>query len=242
MGGLSLGTILILGFVLGLRHACDADHIAAVAAIAPGRGGLRRSLATGLSWGVGHALVLALVGGLLLALRLTVPERLERLFELLVGVMLVGLGVSAIISALRERIHAHTHEHDGVLHAHLHVHARPVPHAAAAPHRHPHPLRPALRPFLIGTLHGLAGSGAIVLLILAAMPGLLAGYLYLGLFGTGSIAGMAVMRIVLGAPLEIARRRASWIYHAFRGAAGVGSLGLGLLLIVQNGPGAGLFR
>jgi hypothetical protein len=227
---------LVLGFVLGLRHALDADHVAAVAALSSGRGGLRRALATGVSWGVGHAAVLGAVGFAVLLLRVGVPARLALLFELAVGVMLVALGAAAIGGALRARLHAHRHEHDGVAHEHLHFHV--VPHAEdgePGDHRHPHPLRLELRPLLVGGVHGLAGSAAISLLVLTTLPTIVLGCLYLGLFGAGSVAGMALMSLALAAPLSLARRCALRLHRALRFAAGLGSLGLGLSLSIAIG-------
>jgi len=220
-----VGPTLLLGFVLGLRHALDADHLAAVATILGGREGLRRSSVIGIWWGAGHALSLGVIGGALVALRIAVPPRVAQLFELAVCVMLIGLGIAALAGTVRSRLHGHAHEHDGVPHAHLHLHG-----AADAAHRHAHPLRLALRPFLVGSLHGLAGTGALVLLVLTTLPTVLLGWLYIGIFGIGSVAGMAVMSLLLGAPLVIASRRAAWLYGLLRVAAGLGSLGLGIYL------------
>lgn len=239
-----IAATLVLGFLMGLRHALDADHLAAVATILGGReGGMRRAALVGVYWGLGHALTLGTAGGLLVALRMAVPERLGLAFEFAVSLMLVGLGTAAVVGALRQRLHAHEHEHDGVQHAHLHLHAathRPgAGHGAA--HVHPHPLRAAVRPFLIGSLHGLAGTGALVLLVLTTLPGVLVGLAYIGLFGAGSVAGMALMSLALGAPLMIAGRRAAWLYGLFRAAAGIGSLAFGLFLAWEIGMERGLF-
>jgi MFS family permease len=220
---------IVLGLLLGLRHALDADHVAAVAALTEGREGLRRSLLTGVWWGAGHALALGAVGGPLLAARATLPPRLVLGFELTAALMLIVLGSAALYGALRVRIHVHEHSHDGVLHAHLHFHA--VPHEGESGHHHPHPLRFALRPLLVGSVHGLAGSGAPALLILTTVPTALIGCLYLGVFGVGSILGMSFMSLVLAAPLAMARRRAAWLYRPLRAAAGIGSLALGASLV-----------
>jgi ABC-type nickel/cobalt efflux system permease component RcnA len=230
------GTV-VLGFVLGLRHALDADHLAAVATILGGRDGLRRSLLVGFSWGAGHALALGTVGGVLVALRVAVPEQVGLLFEFAVAVMLIGLGTAAVVGALRERLHAHEHAHGAERHAHLHFHIEPD--GGEGAHHHAH-LRPGLRPFLVGSLHGLAGTGALVLLVLTTLPSVSLGLLYLGVFGAGSIAGMALMSLTLGAPLVIASRRAGRLYGVLRAAAGIGSLGLGLYLAWQIGLGRGL--
>jgi high-affinity nickel permease len=233
-------TTLAFGFVLGLRHALDADHVAAVVTLSRPGDGLRRALSSGFSWGFGHALTIGLAGGTALLLRSAIPERLALVFEFAVGLMLLVLGVLALRGTLRDRLHVHEHRHDDVTHAHLHFHA--VPHATerSAPHRHAHPFSLALRPFLIGSLHGLAGSAALALLVLATIPSILAGCLYLLLFGAGSTAGMMLMSLALGAPLLIARRRALWLSTALRVAAGVGSLGIGLSLAWRTGIAAGL--
>ena len=222
----SLVAILSLGFLLGLRHALDPDHLAAIAALSSGRGGLRRSLLDGLSWGAGHAMAVGVTGGTLIVFRITVPDRLVLVGEFMVALMLIGLGAAALVSALGSRLHVHEHEHDGVVHAHLHFHA--FPHRGAAPHHHPHPFRMTLRPFLVGGAHGLAGSAALALLVVTTLPTVLFGWLYLGLFGIGSIAGMGIMSLAIGLPLVLARRRALWMHRALRAVAGVVSLLIGL--------------
>ncbi len=233
-------TTLMLGFVLGLRHALDADHVAAVAALTESGGGLRRAVANGLSWGIGHALTIGLAGGAAILLRSAFPERLALAFEFAAALMLIVLGVVALRGALRDRLHVHAHRHDGVPHAHLHFHAVPHDAGAEAAHRHPHPVRLTLRPFLVGTVHGLAGSAALAILVLATMPTALAGCIYLVVFGAGTMVGMALMSLVLGAPFVIAERRAAGLTRALRGLAGFGSLAVGLLLAWRTGLAAGL--
>lgn len=243
-------TTLALGFILGLRHALDADHVAAVAALGEARDGFRRALVNGLSWGIGHALTIGAASGLALALRSAVPESLAVVFELAAALMLVILGAWALRGVLRDRLHAHEHRHGDVSHAHLHFHA--ARHAVAAgdpltvagataPHPHPHPVRLALRPFLVGTVHGLAGSAALALLVLATVPTILAGCLYLLLFGAGTTVGMTLMSLALGVPLVMARRRGIWLSRGLRAAAGLGSLGIGLALAWRTGVAGGLF-
>ena len=251
MLSVSMTATLALGFILGLRHALDADHLAAVAVLGSSKDGLRRALANGLSWGIGHALAIGAAGGVALALRSAVPHRLAVLFELAAAVMLIGLGALALRGALRDRLHVHEHRHDGVTHAHLHFHAtrhaNDVGHVgstgatAPAMHRHPHPARLSLRPFLVGCVHGLAGSAALALLVLATVPTVLAGCLYLLFFGAGTIMGMAVMSVLLGVPLILARRSTVGVTLALRAAAGAGSLAVGLALAYRTGVAGGLF-
>ena len=241
MSNVPLLTTLALGFVLGLRHALDADHIAAVAALTESRGGLRRALVNGMSWGMGHALTIGLAGGTAILLRSAFPDRLALAFEFAAALMLIVLGVVAMRGALRDRLHVHRHRHDDVTHAHLHFHA--VRHEAGleALHHHPHPVRLALRPFLVGTVHGLAGSAALAILVLATMPTVLAGCVYLLVFGMGTMVGMALMSLALSAPFVLAERRAAGLSRALRGAAGFGSLAVGLLIAWQTGLASGLF-
>ena len=231
MHELSLISTLGIAGLLGMHHALDADHIAAVAALSGGRNGLRRALRSGLSWGIGHGIAIGLVGGMLVAFRSTVPDWLAQGLEIVVGTMLIFLGIAAVVAAVASRLHSHAHEHDGEVHSHLHFH--PLPHREGTPHRHPHLFRPALRPLLVGGVHGLAGSGAVVVLILTTIPTVMAGCLYLGLFGLGTIAGMAAMSLVLGAPLAVIRRRGTWMHRLIRAAAGLASVSVGLGLLVR---------
>src|SRR2546425_11347905 len=115
--------------------------------------------------------------------------------------MLIVLGLMALRRALRDRLHVHEHRHDDVPHIHLHFHAAPHPDGAAAAHRHPHPIRFALRPLLVGSVHGLARSASLALLVLTTVPRVLAGGRYLLVFRAGTAAGQALMSLVLGAPV-----------------------------------------
>jgi len=241
MPNVSLLATLALGFVLGLRHALDADHIAAVAALTESRGGLRRALSNGMSWGMGHALTIGLAGGTAILLRSAFPERLALAFEFAAALMLIVLGAVALRGAVRDRLHLHAHRHGDVAHAHLHFHAVPHHAGSLSAHDHSHPVRLALRPFLVGTVHGLAGSAALAILVLATMPTVLAGCVYLVVFGSGTMVGMALMSLVLSAPFVLAERRAVGLSRALRGAAGFGSLAVGLLLGWQAGRACGLF-
>ena len=234
----TLVAVLLLGFTLGLRHALDADHLAAVTALTSDGGGIRGAMIAGLSWGLGHAAMLGVLGGALVLMRVPMSERVGGLFEMAAGLMLVGLGAATVVGALRGRVHVHTHRHGDVEHSHLHFHA--VPHPGGAPHSHPHPLRAALRPFLVGGVHGLAGSGAVVLVVLATIPTWLYGTIYLGVFGAGSVVGMSLMSVLVAAPLVLARRRAARVHRSLRLAAGIGSIAIGAHLAWANGPGGWL--
>src|SRR5262249_50827901 len=188
-------TIIGVGFVMGLRHALDPDHVVAVTTMASQKAGVARTSLVGAFWGLGHATSLGLAGGAILALRLTLPPPVSNAPESAVAVMLVVLGVRALRRAMTFRLHAHPHAHDGTTHVHFHAHRReaasalaPAAEHARSGHDHPHPLRGGLRPYLVGTVHGLAGSAALALLALGAAPTLGVGLAYLVGFAVGTIA------------------------------------------------------
>ncbi len=230
-----LATIVGVGFVLGLRHALDPDHVVAVTTLASQKVGLRRTSLIGALWGAGHALSLGLVGGAILALRLTVPPAVGHALESAVAIMLVVLGTLALRRALRWRLHAHPHQHGGTTHVHFHAHRRDQ----ADLHHHPHPLQGGLRPFVVGLVHGLAGSAGLALLALSAAPTLGAGLAYLAIFGLGSIVGMLALSALVSVPLAFVEARYAALHRAVQLAAGAVSAGFGLYLLVEHG-GAGL--
>src|SRR2546430_6686953 len=131
--------LLGLGFVFGLKHATEADHVVAVSAIVSRKRRLLRSALVGGLWGVGHTVALVVVGAFVLVLRVAVPARVSGWLEFCVALMIVCLGASALVSALRRRadVHIHRHTHDGVSHVHVHFHERRTEHnAQASPHSH----------------------------------------------------------------------------------------------------------
>lgn len=220
-------TLLGLGFVLGLRHALDTDHIAAVSTILSRRPSVRASGVIGFSWGLGHTLILLLVGAVVLAFRIEIPESLARAAEFGVGVMLVVLGSALAFKLSKERWHVHPHEHDGERHFHLHSHH------LTGDHRHPHWLRDSIQPLCIGMVHGLAGSAALLLVVLSTAKSMTVGLLYIAVFGAGSILGMMLIGVAISIPvvwsLSVGRR----VFLAAQGLASLGSIGLGIAVMVQ---------
>lgn len=190
----TLGGVL-LGLVVGVRHAFEPDHLAAVSTLVSESRGARRGAMLGAIWGLGHTLALIVVGIVLLAAGALVPARLETALELAVAVMLVGLGARAIVRAVRDgragRIAAHSHG------AAAHSHAAPD-----GGHVHVAGATLAWRPLAIGVIHGLAGSGGLTALVFAELPSDAARVVYIALFGAGSIAGMALASGLAGASLE----------------------------------------
>jgi ABC-type nickel/cobalt efflux system permease component RcnA len=222
-----LATVVGVGFVLGLRHALDPDHVMAVTTLASDRIGWRRSSTVGAFWGLGHALSLAVVGGAILALRLSVPRAVGDALEAVVALMLVGLGAVAVRRALRWRLHAHPHEHEGRVHAHFHAHRADAPEG----HRHPHPLRGGLRPFLVGLVHGLAGSAGLALLALGAAPSFAAGFAYIVMLGLGSMAGMLILSGLMSLPLAYLEARYAAFHRGVQLVAGAASVAFGFYLL-----------
>jgi ABC-type nickel/cobalt efflux system permease component RcnA len=228
-----LWTTLTLGFVLGLRHALDADHLAAVSTFVTEERSLLRSSLIGVSWGLGHTAALLVFGLGVAAFRFALTPRFSQFLEFLVGCMLVLLGGNVLYKLAKGRaLHVHTHAHDGGPHTHLHLHA------AAAGHDHPHQhrtLRLGGRPFVVGVVHGLAGTAALMMLVVGAIPSLWLAAGYILIFGVGSIGGMTVMSLLMTVPLTLAARRLGLIERLIRLAAGLFSLIFGLYLLWEVG-------
>lgn len=231
-------SVLLVGFLLGIRHAVEADHVAAVATLVTRRAGWMQTALQGIAWGLGHTLTLMLFGGIVLALGETIPPRLELALELAVGVMLIALGADVLRRLARERVHFHVHSHaDGARHVHAHAHTAEEAAAhrshADAPHAHPHGL--PLRALAVGTMHGLAGSAALVLLSLEAVPSWQLGLGYIALFGAGSIVGMALLSVAIAVPLRLSERRLGGLHNGLTAALGLLSCAVGAWLVYEIG-------
>jgi high-affinity nickel-transport protein len=158
-------SILSLGFLMGMRHALEADHVAAVASIASRRQGIRAISRHGVFWGFGHTLTLLLVGGTAILLKVAIDDRLATALEFTVGIMLTILGVHVLWCLFRDQVHFHAHRHnDREIHLHAHSHrSDPLSHEQSL-HDHTHPEGIPWRTLLVGLMHGMAGSAALVVL------------------------------------------------------------------------------
>lgn len=221
---LSLPAVLALGFLLGLRHAFEPDHLAAVSTLATRAGRLRDAARLGVAWGVGHTLSVSLVALLVIALGVRLPESLAALAELLVAVLLVALGGFVLLRYARGRWHMHLHEHDGASHVHLHSHA------AAPSHAHGHAQWDTRRSLGLGLAHGLAGSGAVLVLIVAATPTAALQLTYVVSFGLGTIVGMLAASFALGVVVRAASRGGERLATALHLSAASASVIVGVLL------------
>ena len=223
----SLVTALGLGLTLGLRHALDADHVAAVSTLVSRERGLARSCLLGAFWGAGHTLALLGAGVAVIGFKLTITPDLEAAFERAVGLVLILLGGHVLLRALGaflDRGREHTHA-GGVTHRHAQLHL------GSPDGAHVHLVRLGGRPFLVGLLHGLAGSAALTLLVLGSIPSPIGALLYLLVFGVGSTAGMLLLSGLVGLPLALAAPRAHRLQAAIQIVAGVGSAALGVWML-----------
>ena len=257
-------SVLLFGFFLGMRHATDADHVIAVATIVSRQRSMWAAAWTGALWGVGHTLTILAVGGAMILFGLVIPPHVGLGMEFSVAIMLVLLGILTLTGVTRriqeglagashtgdgDGSHAHPHAHGDYVHTHVHGHA-------PGAHGHLEEATPQarldralgrfgayqiLRPLIVGLVHGLAGSAAVALLVLAAIrdPRWATGYLLI--FGLGTIAGMMVITAAVAVPFAATARRFTWLNRHLATASGLLSLAFGLWLAYQIGVVDGLF-
>lgn len=227
-------SVFLFGVLMGVRHAFEADHLAAVASLATRSRSLRSGLLQGTAWGLGHTLTLLTVGGACLLLGRAIPEGWASGLEALVGVMLLALGVDVLRRSRRERVHVHVHQHaDGMRHWHAHRHAPAAAHDPGR-HEHPHPARLPLRAIAVGLVHGLAGSAALFLLTLQTVPSVGQGLAYIALFGVGSILGMAALSAVIMVPLRATSHLMGRVQGALEATVGVATVAIGIKILYET--------
>ena len=239
---LGLLAALVLGILLGSKHSLDPDHVVAVSTIVSEYKNPLRSFWVGISWGLGHTTTLLIIGIVIIALRLTIPERMALLFEFAVGVMLVGLGIQVIYSFRKKKVHQHAHGHEEEAHHHFHSHSKSPEHVPE--HHNTHGIgKPFLRrkSYVIGLVHGLAGSAALALLVLASIESPIAGLAYILLFGLGSVLSMGIMTVIIGLPFVISAGRLPNLNRTIQFAVGSLSILFGGFLMYQIGFVDGLF-
>jgi high-affinity nickel-transport protein len=260
----TLLSILALGFFLGMRHATDADHVIAVTTIVSRQRSMLAAAWTGVLWGIGHTVTILAVGGAIVLFGLVIPPRIGLGMEFSVALMLILLGVLTL-TGVTGRMHAtraadhragghgdhhvHAHSHGDYVHSHVHGHA-PDAHGHAEEATPQARLDRALgrfgayqllRPLVVGLVHGLAGSAAVALLVLATIrdPWWALGYLLV--FGIGTIAGMMLITAAVAVPFAATAGRFAWLNRHLATASGVLSLVFGLWMAYQIGVVDGLF-
>lgn len=230
-GSLSLLAVLTIGLVLGLKHATEVDHVVAVSTIVSRHKSVFQSAIVGALWGAGHTVSLLVIAAIVLTLRIAIPETVSGWLEFGVAVMIVCLGISALRQALRKNaeVHVHQHNHNGVSHTHVHFHEKETKHAPVAHSQHSHAVsRLGWKPVLIGMMHGLAGSGALTLLVLTQISSSLTGFFYVATFGLGSIVGMLLMSGLIGLPFALTSRKLTHVHQRIQTLAAVLSICFGL--------------
>ncbi len=262
--------IAALGLVVGMRHATDPDHVVAVTTIVTREARLGAAARIGMFWGIGHTLTIVALGAAIIVFKIAIPARLGLALEFAVALVLILLGISAANGTFRACprcvlrqsespagagvVHSHPHRHGAMVHTHPHAHLdhahlqtapdgevhedhRTMVWTAAAALRHP-----LARAFGVGLVHGLAGSAAITLLVLAAIPDPLWGVLYLLIFGLGTVLGMVLITTAIAMPFAAAPARLTRLHGGLATGSGLLSLGFGLFLAYQIGIVDGLFR
>jgi len=223
--------ILLMGFLLGMRHALESDHVAAVASLVTKSPTIRESIRMGSMWGLGHTVTLFVFGSAVMLLDQMIPERMAMMLEFTVGIMLVVLGIDVIRRFMRERVHFHAHHHtDGTRHFHALGHPDESHHASNS-HRHKHAEQLPLRALLVGIMHGMAGSAALIILTLQTVHSFTMGMIYIALFGLGSIGGMAALSMIIMLPLRHSAGRYAGLHHYLQFGIGSVTLCLGISIM-----------
>ncbi len=220
-------SLLFFGFLLGVRHALEADHVVAVASLASRTASVAGLLRLAGSWGLGHALAVLALGSLVIALGATIPPTWEVGFERVVGLMLIALGAQVLWRIWSRRVHVHVHQHGD--HQHFHLHAHPA--GEVAGHDHQHSGRGFATALLVGSVHGVAGSAALLLIALPRATSGADAVAGLAAFGIGSILGMLLFSLALSVPLRISlsmRRGAT----SFEGLLGLLTIAFGAHILI----------
>jgi high-affinity nickel-transport protein len=254
--------ILAIGFLLGMRHATDPDHVIAVSTIVSRERSLAKSALIGILWGIGHTITILVVGSAIILFGLAIPARAGLTMEFCVGLMLILLGLlnlTGVMKWMSEKFspthpsvtgeHAHLHDHGAQLHFHWHSHSPGTEHHAeslAPPEWLGAPsarlsLFQTLRPLLLGVVHGLAGSAAVALLVLTTIRTPRWAVLYLLIFGVGTVIGMMLITSAIALPLSFAGSRFVWLNRGLITCSGVLSLAFGLFVCYRIGFIDGLF-
>lgn len=227
-------TLLLLGFLIGMRHALEADHVAAVASLATRTQSLGQTIRQGAVWGLGHTITLFLFGSIVIWMDTVMPEQMAKWLELAVGVMLILLGGDVLRRVIRDKIHFHHHSHrDGETHFHAHSHVGEIAHNPGQ-HQHQHKNRFPFRALFVGLMHGMAGSAALILLTIETIHSPWTGMLYMALFGIGSIIGMAVLSTIIAIPLRASAKSLTWMHNGLHSVIGIATITIGVSVIVNT--------
>lgn len=232
MSEVSIISMLAFGFVLGLKHAIEADHIAAVSTIASEHASIVRSTFVGAFWGIGHTISLLVAGAAIVFLHLEINSDMSLALEWVVGIMLIVLGANALRKIVKGgHLHMHVHRHGGRLHSHPHIHESQQRDIMSSHHG----LKLHRRPLIVGMIHGLAGSAALMLLVLSTIRQPLIALGYVLMFGLGSTGGMMLMSALLGLPAILTAQRFARANMLVRAIVGGLSMVIGFAIVYHLG-------
>ena len=227
-----LATLLISGLLLGIKHALEADHVAAVASLATRAGSsVDQTIRLGAAWGLGHASTLFLFGGAVLFFNTLVPEEVAQSLEFVVGAMLLLLGADALRRSLGQRWRPT--RADRLVRERAH-HPRAKTGEDGVP--------PPLMAFMVGMVHGLAGTAALVMLSLGAAGSTFLGLLYILVFGIGSTASMAALSFAIALPMQRSMPALKSIQATLQPLVGMVTAALGIAVMIQIGIPGPLMR
>ena len=233
---MTLVNTLLLGFLIGLKHALEVDHVAAVASLASKTTSVREGLTLGASWGLGHTITLFIFSSIVLILDTVVSAQLALTLEFFVGCMLVFMGGAIIKNIVKKRIHLHMHNHsDGTTHLHFHSHVQDN-----VEHQHTHTQQFSIRALLVGMMHGMAGSAALIVLTLDSVSSIETRLVYIFLFGVGSVIGMALLSLLMIIPLRHSEYAANRTYQSLQVFIGLVTLFLGMIIMYETSVTNGL--
>jgi len=256
---ITLLSIIVLGFFLGMRHATDPDHVIAVTTIVSRQRSIRNAALIGLLWGLGHTITILVVGSAIILFGVVIPARVGLTMEFSVGLMLILLGIlnlsgimrliTGTLTPVQVRQHSHLHGHGDYVHTHSHSH-RPEKHG------HGENATPVgwmdrafgrlnfyqfIRPLAVGIVHGLAGSAAVALLVLTTIRVPSWAILYLLVFGIGTVAGMMLITAAIAVPFAFSESRFARLNRGLGLVSGLVSLTFGLFIVYRMGFVGGLF-
>ncbi len=256
---ITLLSIIVLGFFLGMRHATDPDHVIAVTTIVSRQRSIRHAALIGLLWGLGHTITILVAGSAIILFGLVIPPKAGLTMELSVGLMLILLGtlnlsgmmrwITETAMPLRPGQHPHPHGHGDYVHSHPHGHG-------LEKHGHAEEAAPVgwmdrtfgrlgvyqiVRPLAVGVVHGLAGSAAVALLVLTTICVPSWAVLYLLVFGIGTVAGMMLITAAIAVPFTFSESRFARLNRGLGLVSGLVSLAFGLFIVYQMGFVNGLF-
>jgi len=229
-------SIIGLGLFLGLKHATDADHVIAVSTIVSKQKNIFHATLVGIAWGVGHTIMLIAIGMMIILFHVSIPSSLQNIFELFVAMLLIVLGILTLSGILPTLIRKLSKK--PLSHKHIHLHGQPHMHTHMHSFLNSHGAFHLLRPFFVGIVHGLAGSGAVTLLLLSSISDQRLAIMYLAIFGIGTIVGMMSITTLIAIPFVFSQSKFYKLDRVFTWIAGIVSILYGVYygLRLISGP------